>query len=56
MMGAPGRPDGHVLHEGPAAYFCLAPLKNDTLGCPYECGAAGPYERIVFARFKASLL
>ncbi len=47
---------GRVLHEGPAAYSCLAPLKDNHLGCLYERGAQGPYESIVFARFPASIL
>ncbi len=42
-----------VLHEGPSAYSCLAALKGKQLGCLYECGEAGPYERIAFARFPA---
>ncbi len=45
---------GSVLHSGPAAYSCLAALKGKQLGCLYECGAAGPYERIAFARFSAA--
>jgi len=47
---------GRVLHEGPAAYSCMAPLKNNMLGCLYECGAANPYERIAFARITSSSL
>jgi sialidase-1 len=40
-----------VLHAGPAAYSSLATVGSKDLGCLYELGAAGPYERIVFARF-----
>lgn len=45
---------GRVLHEGPAAYSSLAALKSKQLGCLYECGTKGAYERIVFARFATS--
>ncbi len=44
-------PYAKVLHAGPAAYSCLTPLPDGTLGCLYECGDRSPYERIVFARF-----
>jgi sialidase-1 len=47
---------GLVLHEGPAAYSCLAPLPDDRLGCLYERGSENPYESIVFAHFPASIL
>lgn len=40
-----------VLHEGPAAYSCLASLGRNTAGCLYECGQSAPYEKITFARF-----
>ena len=40
--------DGIVLHEGPAAYSSLVDLDADGVGCLYECGDAGPYERIRF--------
>jgi sialidase-1 len=43
---------GRVLHEGPSAYSCLAPVGSKDLGCLYECGEDGPYERIAFARFR----
>lgn len=42
---------GRVLHEGPAAYSCLAALPGGRVGCLYEAGEAHPYERLVFARF-----
>jgi sialidase-1 len=42
---------GRVLHEGPAAYSCLAALPDGWVGCLYEAGDAHPYERLVFARF-----
>jgi sialidase-1 len=44
---------GRVLHEGPAAYSCLAALGGGALGCLFECGERSPYESIVFARFAA---
>lgn len=40
-----------VLHEGPAAYSCLAAVGSRDIGCLYECGEKDAYERIVFARF-----
>ncbi len=40
-----------LLHGGPAAYSSLAPVGRRDLGCLYESGEKGPYERIVFARF-----
>ena len=44
-------PVARVLHEGPAAYSCLAVLPDGTIGCLYERGAKQPYETITFARF-----
>jgi sialidase-1 len=40
-----------ILHEGPAAYSCLAVLPNGEIGCLYECGQKSAYETITFARF-----
>lgn len=45
---------GHVLHQGPSAYSSLAALKGNRLGCLYECGEKGPYERIVFSQISTS--
>jgi sialidase-1 len=39
-----------VLHEGPSAYSDLCRAADETIGCLYECGEDGPYERIDFAR------
>jgi sialidase-1 len=44
-------PVARVLHEGPAAYSCLAVLPGGTIACLYERGAKNPYEEIVLARF-----
>jgi sialidase-1 len=44
-------PHARLLHDGPAAYSCLTVLPDGHLGCLYECGEKGPYERIVLARF-----
>jgi sialidase-1 len=44
-------PRSLVLHEGPAAYSCLAALPDGALGCLYEAGKEEPYDKIVFARF-----
>ncbi|HNY41662.1 MAG TPA: sialidase family protein [Bryobacteraceae bacterium] len=43
---------GQVLHEGPSAYSCLAPVGSKDLGCLYECGEKSSYEQITFARFR----
>jgi sialidase-1 len=40
-----------TLHEGPAAYSCLAQLSDGTVLCLYECGQKSPYEKIALARF-----
>ena len=44
-------PLARTLHEGPAAYSCLAVLPDKTIGCLYECGRTNAYEKITFARF-----
>jgi sialidase-1 len=43
-------PASRVLHDGPAAYSCLAVLPDGGVGCLYERGDKGPYETITFAR------
>jgi sialidase-1 len=44
-------PHSKVLFDGPAAYSCLTVLPDKSIGCLYERGEKGPYERIVLARF-----
>jgi sialidase-1 len=44
-------PIAKLLHEGPAAYSCLAALPDRQIGCLYERGAEHSYETISFARF-----
>lgn len=44
-------PVKRLLHAGPAAYSCLTVLPDRTLGCLFECGDKGAYERIRFSRF-----
>ncbi len=44
-------PASKILHDGPAAYSCLAVLPDKSIGCLYECGRTNAYERITFARF-----
>jgi sialidase-1 len=44
-------PRSLVLHKGPSAYSCLAPLPDGQLGCLYEGGAMSAYEKIIFSRF-----
>jgi sialidase-1 len=45
-----------VLHEGPAAYSCLAVLPSGDIGCLYERGDKNPYETITLARFPKAWL
>jgi sialidase-1 len=40
-----------VLHDGPAAYSCLAVLPDGRIGCLFEAGKESAYETIRFARF-----
>ncbi len=40
-----------TLHKGPAAYSDLVVLDDGTIGCLFEAGEKGPYEKIVFASF-----
>ena len=49
-------PVSRTLHEGPAAYSCLALLPDKTIGCLYECGHTNAYEKITFARFPLAWL
>lgn len=49
-------PVARVLHEGPAAYCCLAALANRQIGCLYERGKKHAYEEIAFARFSLEWL
>jgi sialidase-1 len=44
-------PVSKTLHQGPAAYSCLAVLSDKSIGCLYECGQTNAYEKITFARF-----
>ncbi|SIO60382.1 sialidase-1 [Singulisphaera sp. GP187] len=44
-------PRHKTLHAGPSAYSCLASLAGRSVGCLYERGERGPYERITLARF-----
>jgi sialidase-1 len=49
-------PIARVLHDGPAAYSCLAVLPYGTIGCLYERGEKQAYETITFARFSMDWL
>jgi sialidase-1 len=44
------------LYEGPAAYSSLAVLPDGRIGCLYERGDHGPYEKLTFARFDLAWL
>jgi sialidase-1 len=47
---------GRVLHAGPAAYSCLAALKDGEAACLYERGRKSAYETITLARFDLAWL
>ncbi len=49
-------PVSRVLHEGPAAYSCLAILPDGQIGILYERGDETPYQKVTFARFPLSWL
>ena len=49
-------PIQRLLHAGPSAYSCLTVLPDRSIGCLYEGGEQGAYERIIFARFTLNWL
>lgn len=49
-------PISRVLHEGPAAYSCLAVLPKGTIACLYERGDKSAYQTITLARFSLGWL
>jgi sialidase-1 len=49
-------PVARALHDGPAAYSCLAALPDGTMGCLYERGDQKPYEKVTLARFTLAWL
>jgi len=49
-------PVAKVIHAGPAAYSDLVTLPDGMIGCLYERGQRGAYEKITFARFSAGWL
>jgi sialidase-1 len=49
-------PRSLTLHEGPAAYSCLAVLPGGRAACLFEAGDKQPYEKIVFAPFAIDAL
>jgi sialidase-1 len=44
-------PVSKILHDGPAAYSCLAVLPNGEIACFYEAGERNPYECMIFEKF-----
>ncbi|HUT35951.1 MAG TPA: sialidase family protein [Planctomycetota bacterium] len=44
-------PVAKTINPGPSAYSCLTVLPDMTIGCLYERGDRGAYEKITFARF-----
>jgi sialidase-1 len=51
-----GWPVAKVINAGPAAYSDLVTLPDGSIGCLYERGEKGAYEKITFARFTAEWL
>ncbi|MGH2627481.1 MAG: sialidase family protein, partial [Anaerolineales bacterium] len=49
-------PFAQALHAGPSAYSSLAALPDGTIGCLYERGEKGPYEKLTYARFNLEWL
>lgn len=49
-------PIAKVIHEGPAAYSCMAVLPDGQIGVLYEGGADTPYRKIIFAKFSLEWL
>ena len=49
-------PISKQLYPGPSAYSSLTVLQDLTIGCLYERGDEGPYEKITFARFNLEWL
>jgi sialidase-1 len=49
-------PVSRILHEGPAAYSCLAVLENGEIACFYEAGEKSPYESMLFEKFSLEWL
>ena len=49
-------PQKKLLAGGPFAYSVLTRLPGDAVGCLFETGAIGPYEKIAFAVFTMSWL
>lgn len=45
-----------LIHDGPAAYSCLAVLPGGDVVCLYERGTKDPYESITLARFSLDWL
>jgi sialidase-1 len=49
-------PAMRCLYSGPSGYSSLAVLKDGTIGCLYERGEKGPYEKLTFARTNVTWL
>ena len=49
-------PISRILHNGPAAYSCLAVLPGGEIACFYECGEKNPYESMIFEKFSLEWL
>ena len=49
-------PMSKILHDGPAAYSCLAVLPSGEIACFYESGENNPYESMIFEKFSLEWL
>jgi len=49
-------PTSRLLHQGPAAYSCLAVLADGPIGCLFEAGDKSAYETLTFTRFSLEWL
>jgi sialidase-1 len=45
-----------VIHDGPAAYSCMAVLSDGQIGILYERGDESPYKKVTFAKFSLEWL
>jgi len=54
--GGSNWPAARSLYPGPSAYSSLAVLPDGNIGCLYERGETGPYEKLTFARFNLEWL
>jgi len=49
-------PVSKILHDGPAAYSCLAVLENGEIACFYEADDKNRYQSMIFEKFSLGWL